>query len=175
MFIPAVCIAAVYGAVHDQISYTVSNEYYTRFKFIQFSMPPFITEAQAFHRLGAAFVGVLATWWMGAVLFAVLGLFGFMFPSARIMRLELLKSFAIVIIIAFVTALLGLVYGYLQVDENTVSNYSRWIWSDVSEPVQFVRVGVMHNASYLGGLIGLIAGIIYLLLARKMYRKNLKT
>ena len=34
----AVVIAGVFGIVHDQISYTVSSEYYTRFKFPQFRL-----------------------------------------------------------------------------------------------------------------------------------------
>ncbi|MGB3468316.1 MAG: hypothetical protein WBA74_23725, partial [Cyclobacteriaceae bacterium] len=33
-------IAAVYGIIHDQITYTLSSEYYTNFKFIQFGLSP---------------------------------------------------------------------------------------------------------------------------------------
>lgn len=34
----AICPAAIFGMLHDQISYTVSSEYYTKFKFIQFDL-----------------------------------------------------------------------------------------------------------------------------------------
>jgi hypothetical protein len=45
-------IAGIYGCLHDQISYTVSPEYYTRFKFHQFCVPETLH-----NRLGAAVVG----------------------------------------------------------------------------------------------------------------------
>ena len=39
LFLPAAMLAAgLFGIVHDQISYTVSSEYFTKFKFIQFGL-----------------------------------------------------------------------------------------------------------------------------------------
>jgi hypothetical protein len=69
----ACVIAGAYGAIHDQISYTVAPSYYHDFKFIQFAIAP---ELQ--NRLGASIVGWSATWWMGLVIGAplyVAGLF----------------------------------------------------------------------------------------------------
>ena len=170
MFLPAVFIAAVYGAIHNQISYSFSSEYFTHFKFIQFGIP----WAQESQRLGAAYVGALATWWMGGILFSILGLFGFMFSSTKQMALELFRSFIIVVTIALLTGLLGLLYGYLIVNDTTISNYSKWLWPDVTHPIQFIRVGFMHNASYLGGFMGLIGGICYLLMAKRVKAKTTK-
>ncbi|WP_321516153.1 hypothetical protein [Marinifilum fragile] len=31
-------LGGVYGMLHDQITYTISEEYYTKFKFIQFGI-----------------------------------------------------------------------------------------------------------------------------------------
>ena len=167
LFLPAAVVAAGYGAVHDQISYSFSQEYFTHFKFIQFGIP----WAYESPRLGAAFVGALATWWMGVFVFFVLGLFGFMLPTPQVMLKELLYSFVIVLVIALATGVLGLVYGYVQVGQFNIGQYMHWVRSGVTEPVQFVRVGFMHNASYLGGLSGLIAGVIYLFFAKKRYNK----
>ncbi len=50
----------LYGAVHDQISFSISREYFTRMKFIQFAWADFGWP----ERLFAAEVGFLATWWM---------------------------------------------------------------------------------------------------------------
>jgi len=163
MFIPAAIIAGIYGAIHDQISYSFSPEYFTHFKFIQFGMP----WAQETPRLAAALVGALATWWMGVLVFATLGLFGFMFSPPKRMALVLLKSFAVVIIVALLTGLVGLVYGYIQVNESSIASYMKWVKPDVTDPIQFVRVSFMHNASYIGGLTGLISGIWYLFRCRK--------
>ena len=58
----AAVLAAAYGALHDQLSYTVAPEYFTRFKFVQFAA---YGVASMTPRVGAALVGVLATWWVG--------------------------------------------------------------------------------------------------------------
>lgn len=168
MLVVAAIIAGIYGAIHDQISYSFSSEYFTHFKFIQFAIP----WAYETPRLGAAFVGALATWWMGVLVAVVLGLLGFIFPHPKQMAIQLTKSFVVVVVVALLTGLVGLAYGYMQVDANSVGNYMQWVWSGVTNPVQFVRVGFMHNASYIGGATGLAAGAIYLILTKKRYKES---
>ena len=52
----SIMVAGAFGVLHDQISYTVSPEFFTRFKFIQFGLlDPDVPE-----RLRAATVGFLA-------------------------------------------------------------------------------------------------------------------
>lgn len=170
MFIPAALMAGIYGALHDQISYSISSEYFTHFKFIQFSMP----WAQETPRAGAALVGALATWWFGVLIFIVLGLFGFIFNSPKQMAVELVKSFGIVFTVALLTGIAGLMFSYFHVNDSTISTYSQWLAPGVEDSIQFVRVGFMHNASYLGGLTGLIAGVVYLFLSKKRYNKMRK-
>lgn len=113
MLIFAAVVAGFYGMLHDQISYTFSEEYFTQFKFKQFGIP-WAYEAP---RFGAAFVGALATWWMGVLVFIVLGFFGFMFHSPRQMASNLSKSFLVVVTVALLTGLAGLAFGYYQVNE----------------------------------------------------------
>jgi hypothetical protein len=47
----------------------------------------------------------------------------------------------------------------------------QWVRPGVTNPIQFVRVGFMHNASYLGGLTGLLSGIAYLVVSKLRYNK----
>src|SRR5580700_8579924 len=54
-------VAGMYGALHDQISYSISPEYFTKLKFRQFSYADFGWP----HRVFASEVGFLATWWVG--------------------------------------------------------------------------------------------------------------
>lgn len=163
MLLVAAFVAGIYGALHDQISYTFSNEYFTHFKFIQFGIP----WAHGAPRLGAAYVGVLATWWMGVLVFIILGLFGFVFPTPRQMAKSLAQSFLVVMIVALASGFVGLAYGYFQVNEGSISDYMQWVRPGVTDPIQFVRVGFMHNASYIGGLTGLLSGIAYLILLKR--------
>ena len=162
MLIFAVFVAGGYGAIHDQISYSFSPEYFTQFKFKQFEIP----WAYDTPRIGAAYVGMLATWWMGILVFMFLGFFGYLFKTPKQMMMYLAKSFLVVVFVALCTGLAGLGYGYFKVNETNIILYAEWIWPGVENRVQFIRVGFMHNASYLGGLTGLLAGIIYLVVAK---------
>src|ERR1700694_4054811 len=83
-FIVAAMLAAgIFGAFHDQISYSVAPEYFTRFKFLQFKLlDPTVPE-----RVRVAQVGFLASWWMGLPLGLLIGLGGFLQQTAgRMMR-----------------------------------------------------------------------------------------
>ncbi|HSG71409.1 MAG TPA: hypothetical protein VLA12_13395, partial [Planctomycetaceae bacterium] len=46
------------------------------------------------------------------------------------------------------------------------ADYSSWDWAiqqfRISETWQFVRVAYIHNAGYLGGLVGLIVCLIFI-------------
>lgn len=53
LMILACLIAGVYGALHNQISYTVAPEYFTKFKFYQFQIG-----ASLHGREGCALVGL---------------------------------------------------------------------------------------------------------------------
>lgn len=79
-------IAGVYGIIHDQISYSVSEEYFTKFKFIQFGIQNLP------NRIGAGIVGFLATWWVGFPIAMILGLLGLRFAENKIMFKETIKS-----------------------------------------------------------------------------------
>lgn len=155
----------------DQICYTLSNEYFTQYTFKQFSIP----WAYEVPRVGAAFVGVLSTWWMGVIICALLGFFGFMFKTSELMAISIAKSVVVVVTVALIASLLGLINGYYQVNQMTVMSYMRWVPSGVTDPIQFVRVGHMHNTGYIGGLAGLVAGIIYLFILKRRYTQPLCT
>jgi hypothetical protein len=80
LFLPvAVLTSGLFGVLHNQISYSVSNEYFTKFTFIQFHL----LDSTIPERIRAAEVGFLASWWMGIPLGLVCGSAGFIQRSAR--------------------------------------------------------------------------------------------
>jgi hypothetical protein len=162
MVLFGIVLASAYGAIHNQLSYTISPEYFTRFKFIQFDL------GWAFDhpRAGAAVVGVAATWWFGAALALVLGLFGFLFRTPKEMAQQLGMAYLLVVCVGFLTGLGGLVYAFVTVNAESVAEFAHWLPPNVSHPVQFVQAGTMHNSSYLGGIVGLLAAIIFLIVRR---------
>ena len=154
----------MYGIVHDEITYSISKEYYTRLKFLQFHYANFGLPVRVF----AAEVGFLATWWVGFIAAWFLARVTVpSLPKTEASSCNLI-GFLIIILVtvsASVTAFfLGLLHG---------PDYSAWrnftAELGVSDVRNFVRVAYIHYGSYLGGLIGLIAALIFV---RSRTKKN---
>jgi hypothetical protein len=152
-------IAGLYGVIHDQITYSLSPEYFTRLKFAQFhyadsGLPP---------RWFVAEIGFLATWWVGFIAGWFLARMAVpKWPSVEA-RAGILRGFGIILTCAFAASLMGFGLGLLR-----GSNADYTAWQDFAQTrgvvdlPRFVRVAYIHNASYLGGLIGLIVALVYL-------------
>lgn len=152
-------IGGLYGILHDQLTYTISPEYYTKFKFYQFGLMDLGNEAIfPSPRLQVSAVGFMATWWMGLPIGLILGLVGLVHKDSKQMFNSTIKAIIITIIVAFSTGLIGLAYGKTYLAETGVN---WWLPDNLIDTKNFIAVGSMHNFSYLGGLTGLIAGIIY--------------
>jgi len=150
-------LAGLYGLLHDQVTYSISPEYFTRLKFSQFHYADFGLPPRVF----VAEIGFLATWWVGFVAAWFIARITIpAFPRAAPFRLSL-RGFLIIFACAFAAAIVGYVLSLLHGPD-----YSAW--EDLSSKLgvldlpSFVRVAYIHNASYLGGLIGLVAAILYL-------------
>ena len=158
-------IGGGYGILHDQLTYTISPEYYTEFKFYQFGLMDLGNEAIFPHpRIQVSIVGFMATWWMGLPIGLILGLVGLRHQNHKRMFLVTMKAISITIIVTFITGLVGLAYGKFYLVKTGVNWYLPDNLIDIDN---FISVGSMHNFSYLGGLLGLIAGIIYSVKERK--------
>lgn len=163
-------IGGLYGIIHDQLTYTISPEYYTKFKFYQFGLMDIGNEAIFTNpRLEVSAVGFMATWWMGLPIGLILGLVGLTIKDNNNFFLTVFKAFILTTIVAFATGLIGLVYGKLHLAETGVN---WWLPDNLIDKKNFIAVGSMHNFSYIGGLIGLIAGTIYILRKRKKLNIN---
>lgn len=148
----AVVTAGLFGALHDQISYTVAPEYFTRFKFIQFDL----LDERVPERLRAAEVGFLASWWMGVPIGLLTGLTNFVQRNPRDMRRALLWSLPLIVGFTLVFALGGLGYGFVQTRDVALAEYANWfIPQNLAQPRNYVCVGYMHNAAYLGGALAI--------------------
>lgn len=152
-------IAGVYGALHDQVSYTVSPDYFHAFKFIQFNIPPNLQD-----RTGAALVGWGATWWMGLIIGVPVLAIGLTLPDARTYATRSLVAFAVVAATALLVGGGALAYATLTIDAAHLPDY--WYPDEAVDRVAFARVGTMHNFGYLGGLLGIVTASTYLLVER---------
>lgn len=67
ILVVSILLSGIYGILHDHITYTMSPEYYTRFKFIQFQLAVEDTHINN-PRLMVSFTGWMATWWVGIII-----------------------------------------------------------------------------------------------------------
>lgn len=166
-------IGGIYGIIHDQLTYTISPEYYTKFKFYQFgfavSGDEFIPDSP---RLFVSGVGFLATWWVGLIIGIILGLVGFIHKDGKTMMNITIKAILLTIMIALIVGVTGLLYGKFHLAETGV----RWnLRENLIDKENFIAVGSMHNFSYLGGLIGMIISIIFSVFQNNKIRKEQNT
>ena len=152
-------VGGVYGIIHDQLTYSISPEYYTKFKFFQFGLMDLGNEAIFPNpRIEVSVVGFMATWWMGLPIGLILGLIGLVHKDSKQMFRVTLRAIIVTVIVAFATGLIGLAYGKIYLADTGVN---WWFPDNLFDKGNFIAVGSMHNFSYLGGLTGLIAGSIY--------------
>lgn len=156
-------ITGFYGVINDQITFSISSEYYTKFKFIQFNLANENNiDKIKFPRIFVAIVGFLATWWFGLVLGFILGLFNLIQTSWQKLFKVSFNALLIAILVTFITGILGLFYGFFFLSHQPRSNFEGWfIPYNLENFRNFIAVGSMHNFSYIGGILGLIVAIFY--------------
>ena len=155
-------LAGLYGVLHDQVTYSISPEYFTRFKFAQFHNADFGFPPRVF----VAEIGFLATWWVGLIAaWFIARVTVPAFSQAAAFR-QTFQGFLIVLVVALVASIVGYVIGATH-----SADYSAWqefaAALKIADLPNFVRVAYIHNASYLGGLIGLIVAIIHMQRVRR--------
>lgn len=162
----AILVAGVYGILHDQITYSISSEYFTKFKYRQFGFEP---EWFGGHRATVAAIGFLATWWMGLFIGIPLGLLSLIFPDHKMMTSVLKRSLLLVVFIAAIAGIIGFLYGTLVPAKDGVG---WWLPDDLINRSSFIIVGSIHNSSYLGGIIGLLSAFIYMIAQKIRLKKS---
>jgi len=153
-------IAGLYGAIHDQLSFTIAPEYFTRFKYDQFGFEPAWFGG---HRPTVAVIGFLATWWVGLLMALFIAPLGLMFKEPVRMRKEIIRATGITLGITMLCGLAGLIYGWSL---DRVPN--GWhLPESLTDPQAFLAVGGLHNFGYAGGVLGLCAAVTVMVWRRK--------
>jgi hypothetical protein len=159
-------IAGIYGIVHDQITYSISEEYFTKFKFIQFG---FHQIEYLSNREIVTIIGFFATWWMGLIIGTILGLTGLIFSDHKQMRKMIVKAITITIAVSIISGFAGYLIGKFYLSETGVS---WWMPDNLEHKRDFITVGSIHNFSYLGGVLGLLTGISYMIIQKSKLNRS---
>lgn len=151
----SVVLAGMYGILHDQVTASISEEYFTRLKFPQFRLSPDVP-----FRTGVSLIGFYASWWMGALIGLVLGVIGFLlYPDHISMRKSLLRALLLVAVTTLLFSIGGYFYGNFYLKGHGVS---WWMPENLQDKNGYIITGSIHNSSYAGGLCGLLLAVIYL-------------
>ena len=158
----ACVLAGVYGIVHNQISFTIGPDYFYALKFPQFRIPELLQS-----RVGAAYVGWQASWWMGLVIGIPIAVMSLGIPSAAQARRVFLRAAFLVVAITLALGLVSLAFNP-PMDHIPVPAAAK-------DPIGYGRAAMLHDTSYMAGLIGLVVGLIYVgAQVRAARRKALK-
>jgi hypothetical protein len=150
-------VAGLYGVLHDQVTYAISPEYFTKLKFQQFAYADFGLG----DRVLVAVIGFLATWWVGflAAWFLARRYLPNQ-PRATAYR-QIRRGFLCVFGAALICGAGGFAYGLWR---GPAADYSSWDFAfarfEIIDRWAFVRVAYIHNTGYLGGLLGLIVALV---------------
>ena len=145
----ACLLAGSYGVVHNQISYAVGPDYFHAFKFLQFRIP-----AAQHGPIGAAMVGWTASWWMGLVIGIPIAAMSFGIPDLR-------QAFRAFVTASFIVVVLTLTLGLASLLVPPPMEFIP-VPPGAADPIGFGQAAMMHDTSYLAGLIGLVVGLIYM-------------
>jgi hypothetical protein len=155
-----VLAAVSYGLVHDQITVRVCLEYFT------VAHPPvFATTNPTLLALGW---GVIATWWVGAILGTILSSMAQVGVMPKISTRELVRPVAAIMLVSACGALLCGTFAFVLAERGIIALSQRWDESIApSRHAHFLAAAWAHNASYLLGFSGGIATVVWTWRERK--------
>lgn len=160
--IMSVMIAGVYGALHNQLSYSVGSSYFHDFKFAQFGIS---TDWQ--NRFGASLVGWRASWWMGLLVGLPAFLLGYVIlRNPQRFLAAGVTSVAAVICCVLLFSMGGLILGMIAPQH--AANLP--LPAGITDTESFLRAALMHEASYYGGFVGVLVALWPIWQARKAER-----
>ena len=170
----AVLAALLYGAINDQITSSISWEYFYYGKELEHILGPIIPpEAAALH-WEAAKVGLKATWFAGLIFGVILLLANNPFRHwPRLKNRQLIRLLPIILVTAAGFAVLGGVLGYEGALTHLSPDFEDMARADVFRPRRFMCTWGIHLGGYVGGLLGtfIAAGMV---MRKRIYLDQVK-
>lgn len=154
-------LAATYGAVHNQVSYSISPEFFTKSMFPLFG---FVEYGRNTPRLTSAIIGAWSTWWLGLIIGVVFGIIGLFKSNANRMLAFIKNALCITFVLVIASGILGFVFGKIYLMNTTIN----WGFSGTQEQLKnFAIVGYIHDFEYCGGILSIIICICYSFIMEK--------
>lgn len=150
LLILAPLLASIYGFIHDQITFVISEEFFTKFRFNNYDMP------ENWHpRARAGMIGVMNAWKVGIPFGIILTFVGRIHQNTRKLLFYTTYAYILTFTLSFVFSMIAF---YLPAAPDIASIQQR-MPANILDPAAFQRVVQMNNFGYVGGIIGMILGI----------------
>ncbi|CBL46468.1 Hypothetical protein HDN1F_28850 [gamma proteobacterium HdN1] len=149
----ATVAAGLYGAAHNQISYTISPEYFTNIKFAQFGW----LLVGFGDRVNAGLIGFSAACWFGTICGTLIA-----FRMRHIEDRQRFIRFAFfrLVLVLITSALVAFGVSFYSYSQDASALLAYWQHTSthyrIKEPLSFAVVAQMHRMSYVGGVIGML-------------------
>ncbi len=155
--IVAILSAALYGVVNDQITLTLSPEYFTVFKRSEFyPLLQALGLEDAPVRIEALVVGTAATWWFGGILGIVLTIAAYAGRSQRLSTRGYWGAIGVVMCMTAVVSVTSGLIAYL-VEPWVNPSVTEWPFLDGIQAIRpAFAVGGWHDGAYVGALAGTV-------------------
>lgn len=147
--------ATLFGILNDQITVTLSPEYFSVFKRYQFA--EVLEQAGLLYaptRIQAVLIGTLATWWFGLFLGIVLGISSLVGRHPPLPTIKYLRAVGGIMLFTLSLCLLFGIAGYLA-EPIIKPDTDHWPFLyRIHEVRRAFAVGFWHDGAYLGGFVG---------------------
>jgi hypothetical protein len=160
VLLTCVLAAIAYGVLNDQVTSTISWEYFYYGKGLDEQLGPHLPPDPLRLHLAAAIVGIKATWSAGLIIGVVLLLANN--PSKSLPRLRyasLLKQLPLILLITATFAVLGALTGHAGLPAHWNEDFAEMIRRNEMRPRNFMTAYGIHLGGYIGGLFGMLAAI----------------
>lgn len=165
----AVATAILYGALNDQITATISWEYFYYGKEIDKIIGPDVPPDVRPLRWEAAKVGIKATWSVGLIFGVLLLLANNPWRGwPRLRNRRLIRVLPVIVACAAGLGVVGGVLGCGGAFTHLSADFEDMVRADVFRPRRFMCAWGVHLGGYVGGLVGTIAAVVLVL--RQRYR-----
>lgn len=150
LLILAPVLASLYGFLHDQITFSISEEFFTKFRFNDYVMP------HTWHpRAKAGMIGIMNAWKTGIPFGIILTAVGRIHKNTHKL---MVYTFYTYLVTFFMTAAFSLIAIYMPAPAEMVE-LVKTMPANITDPIAFQRVVRINNFGYVGGIIGMLMGI----------------
>ncbi|HEY4110871.1 hypothetical protein [Puia sp.] len=171
----AIVIASLYGVANHQVTFSVSQEYYTRFKFIQTNLADTLAAQHMTQpRSAVVIAGVKTSWLIGLCIGVILGLVALILPTADTFLPSAFQSLGLTILVSLLVAV-GAYYAgpNAHIGSGIYATIPAHLPDNLTNRPAFLHAAWIQYGVHLGYIIGLVAGIIFLLIKNTRVRRRI--